>query len=225
MAFTLLHSNGSHPAGSATPSLAYATNPTAGSLLTLKFANFSDTETITNVTDTLGNTWALGSAAPSAGIGERAYIYYCLSNLSTGANTVQVNKSNTAASTMELAEWTAPAGVIFGKHNETNGSATAPTVTLSTVSANNLIVGFTVSEDDQSANLGAGYSLLLGRTDNWAETSEYNLDSGASGNIVVNFTHSTAQWNLAAVSFSPPAGGYIPPGSFAAYQGQPILAQ
>ena len=106
MAFTTIQ-QGSNSDSGAPFTTVNGTSCTSGSLLVLCFSIFNDTETVTSVTDNRSNTWTLAVASPSAGLNERAYIYYCNSLNATGTLTITVAKSGSAG--MRLA-WREVAG-------------------------------------------------------------------------------------------------------------------
>lgn len=198
----------------------YPVNPANGSLLAWIFFLRSDTVTVTSITDTLGNTWAVRApVAPASGLGaggERPWIAaaYCPTG---GANTVTANLSGAIGASSCLLEFAGgPTSLIVDQTTSGNNAASVPSMTLTGVAANALVLGAFVSSAGMT--VGAGFTAARNSGDNWNELAEYILDHGAAGNRTVDATPSS-QWTGTAVSFAltAAAANYVP------YSWRPVM--
>jgi len=174
-----------------------------GDLLVVAFSVASDTETITSVTDILGNTYSVAASGPAgSGTVERPYIAWCISGFAGSSPYATIVKSGTAPMTIQVAPFSgAPATptVITASGTTAGTPAANPSATITGVATGSLVIGLLVSTNSPTA--GSGYTTAASGTANYYELWEYNLSSG-SGSIAVNATATSCNWCVAAIAFS-----------------------
>jgi hypothetical protein len=192
---------------------AYASSVPAGALLVVPFVVFSDSETITSVTDNVNaGNWDVVALGPANAMGERPYLA-CRIASATGTPTVSLSKSGGAGHRGTCYAFNGvPAGVtdvldILAAILEVSGATVAPSGTLANVPANALIIGQLVSTE--SAVAGAAYTRGASGASNYYEMNEYLLDAGSGGDKVIDWTWAgnPGRWNIAAASFRSTALG------------------
>jgi hypothetical protein len=159
------------------------------------------TTSVTSVTDSAGNTWSKGPVGFLAGSNTRIEIWY-----STGASPVTQVTANLSAADIvsaNVSEWSgvAAAQAVDGFAGQGNASATtAPTPSITTTNANDVVLGAINFPRAVSATLATpGFSAL----------SNFNAStvSGRAAYDIVSATGSySLMWNLSGASTS---GGAI----------------
>ena len=116
-------------------------------------------------------------------------VWYLI-NPPTGSS-YALNAPNTAllSGTISAMSFESTGDAALDNSNSATGTSTAPTVSVTMGNANGLMVGGLGSGDRDVPSAGGAYTLV--HTDDagnqvWA--SEYDLDSGASGGVTVDFT-------------------------------------
>ena len=110
---------------------------------------------------------------------------------STGDNNISVPNTNLVTMNVSAMSFEPSVGnnAVFDNSNSATGTSTGPTVTVTNTYANDLMVGVLGSGDRDVPSAGANY--ILAHTEdagNQVWGTEYDLDSGASGGVVVDFT-------------------------------------
>lgn len=205
MAYALVTEVNSSPAAGA--SFTLSKTPTAGNLLILAVHYHSTSITLSSVSDTQGNTWTLVGNSPSVSPGERVGLAYAY-NVSGSAATITVTASSgTPTCSYSLSEWSGFTGANpLDKSVTGSGTSGNTSVTLVGVAANALVFMASTRTGGNSTPT-ANYTGRYQRDDFYYEHGEYDLDSGASGNIVVDATGTSSNWTAIAASFAVPAGG------------------
>ena len=90
-------------------------------------------------------------------------------------------------------------GIAVDGTGNATGNSTAPTVNVTTGSANSAILSFVVASLDPT--VGAAYTSLVSNAWFLYEESEYDLDAGAAGTYAADWSMSSAQWVIAAAGF------------------------
>jgi hypothetical protein len=189
-------------ASTAAPSLSVPIASGAGHALVAAIAVQAGTTTsVTSVTDSAGNTWSKGPVGFLAGSNTRIEIWY-----STGASPVTQVTANLSAADIvsaNVSEWSgvAAAQAVDGFAGQGNASATtAPTPSITTTNANDVVLGAINFPRAVSATLATpGFSAL----------SNFNAStvSGRAAYDIVSATGSySLMWNLSGASTS---GGAI----------------
>jgi hypothetical protein len=137
-------------------------------------------------------------------------IWYLL-NPDTGAEyTVNIPNANgyTIGGTTMSFEPSA-GGAAKDQDNSGTGTSDAPSISVASVGANALMVGALASGARDIPSAGANYTLVdTEDVGNQVFGSEYDLDTGASGAITVDFTTpQNEDYALIGVSFTEVAGG------------------
>lgn len=205
MAYALVVETNASPAGAS--SFTISKTPTAGNLLILAVHYHSTSITLQSVSDTQGNTWTIIGNSPSVSPGERVGLAYAYGVSGSAATITVTASSGTPTCSYSLSEWSGFTGANPLDKNVTGSGASGNTsVTLTGVVANALIFMASTRNGGNSTPT-ANYTGLYQRGDFYYEHGEYDLDSGASGNIVVNATGTSSNWTAIAASFAVPAGG------------------
>ena len=133
-----------------------------------------------------------------------------LANVTTGGNktltfTFNSPHSNGACDGFVFEVAGADTGSFFDKQATATGSSTAPSVSITPTNGNALLVGALYTAGT-GATPGSGYTAIsLPAT---AREGEYKLDAGSVGAKTVDFSTSSATWEVLAAAFNA-----IPPGS------------
>ena len=207
MAWSLAQSNSNAGSSATTRAVTFGSNVSSGSLLVACVWWNSDTDDVTSVADSLGQTFVRAIIATSSAIGERCAIYY-KHNSASGACTVTLTTSVARASVIDVFEFTG--GITTDPIDKTVAAASAggsadPSANLTSVAANALAVGALVM--DSVATAGANYTIGFNNTNWFKEASEYDLDVGSGGTVAVNFTAASNPWSLCGASFKSTSGG------------------
>lgn len=205
MAYALVTEVNSSPAAGA--SFTLSKTPTAGSLLVVKVHYHSTSITLASVSDDVNGAWTVIGNSPSVSPGERVGMAY-IWNVAGSACTITVTASSgTPTCSVSLAEYSGfGAADPLDKSITGSGTSGDTSVTLISVAANALVVMASTRTGGNSTPT-ANYTGLYQRGDFYYEHGEYDLDSGASGNIVVDATGASSNWTAIAASFAVPAGG------------------
>jgi len=156
-----VQTNSATPASAQTVTVAYSQAQTAGNLNVVVIGWNDSTATVSTVTDSLGNTYAV-AAAPVVQTGTASQVIYYAKNIASaaaGANTVTVTFGVTAnAVDIRIAEYSGldtanPLDVSVGAQGN---SATSNSGSITTTSANDLLVGANLVQSVTTA-AGAGY--------------------------------------------------------------------
>ena len=205
MAYASVTEVNSSPAAGATFTL--SKTPTAGSLLILAVHYHSTSITLSSVSDNVNGAWTLVGNSPSVSPGERVGLAYIWNVAGSACTITATASSGTPTCSTSLSEWSG-----FGSANPLDKSITGSgasgdtSVTLTGVAANALIF-MASNRTGGNSTPTANYTGLYQRGDFYYDHGEYDLDSGASGNIVVDATGTSSNWTAIAASFAVPAGG------------------
>lgn len=181
-------------------SCAYPASVTAGNLLVASVsATNTETDAVTSVTDSLGQTWTRIGVGPSNAITERPYLYYKFNTLG-GPCTVTASASAGNPPMVNVMEFsgaptTDPLDISGANSGPTGGSHS---VVLAGCAANDLLVGYIAQQNTPSP--GTGFTTAQASSSWNAENAEYELDSGAAGSQTVLWTGS-GKWSAVAASF------------------------
>lgn len=211
MAIAYVQSAGSAPGGAGSV-VAFPSANTPGNLLIAMVASDTVTDTVTALTDTLGNTWVRATTPFDVPLkGTILGIYYA-KNCLGGANTVSVTCATGAATTLQIAEYsgadtTSPfdvgAGATANSSTPNSGSAT-------TTAAGDLAIGFCLNPRS-ALTAGTGYTTRQTNVFNNYVSFEDKI-LGAAGSVVADGTISTGgQWGMQLATFKAAAGGNTPP--------------
>lgn len=192
-------------------SLAYTSNVTIGNGLIACFNWASLTATITNVTDTRGNSWerATGSYGGDASVGGgySSEIWFCRSSVSSGANTVAPAFSSAPADcSIALLEWNGLNSNPFhlGAFGLVTTGTAASAGPFSTVAADELIVAFATPNVGAT---GAGPGFILRGIDAFSNLTEDRVAPSIGSYTATDVQISGASLMSAAVFYTwdPPA--------------------
>lgn len=187
----------------ATIAKAFTSDVTAGDMLIAAVGWHSDTQTCT-ITDSQGNSWtAIGSPASNANIAYRTQLFWARAG-STGACTVTATCSGSNADRyMVIAEYSGAlaAGDPIDASNQTTGNGADPSVSVTTVTADTLLVGYCLGF--QSVSAGAGFTA---RADADGQLLEDKAQA-ATGAVSVAYVMTSAQYCVSAAAFKEAAGG------------------
>jgi hypothetical protein len=186
-----------HDAGSATGTVTFSSNVTQGNLLVLVVDAPGTSTTISSVpTDTRGNTWVARASGTASGQNTQVWLYDCLSNASTGANTVTVVGNN---ANLECTVWEFSASGAtwhFDLATITSGSNTAVSSgNISTTNAVDAMVGFAALFGGVSS-YGSGWT---GTTTGDGNGSGYEITT-ASGSYAFSLTQTPSAGYIAVIS-------------------------
>jgi len=134
-----------------------------------------------------------------------------LNNLTSSANkTITVNFDNAVYASIGVMEYAGQdTSTQPDATNTGTGSFTDPSLSLTTV-ANNALIVATVGDNSANGTAGSGYTLWGTRPNvGYFEEDLDNVDGGAAGARTVDFVTGAggATWYLSAVSFKPAGGG------------------
>lgn len=183
----------------------YGSAVTVGSLGIAGISLVDDTNAPLSFIDDQSQTWTLLVSGAANGLVERPHIYAKANSLS-GVIDTTLSLSATANAIRTLLEFagaeTSLAGAVVSP--SATGSGSTPSVTLTSVPANSVIVAYAVSSNVLAAP--SGYSVGRSTQTNWFEEFSYILDSGTAGSKTINFGGSNGTWTVAAAAI-PIAGG------------------
>lgn len=195
-------------------SLAYLSNTTAGNLLVAGIGTGnSGVITISVCTDTQGNTWI--ETIERGSNGTRAAIQY-VENCPGGANTVTANFSGgTTINYLTIAEYSGmkTSSVVDASAGAQGASAT-PSVNLTTIASNTLIVGV-LTGTYTSLAAGANYTGRSSLNNSGIRHGLEDREVSSAGVYAVNFAVGSSfnDYGLVATSFK-----------MATTQGKPVYA-
>jgi hypothetical protein len=186
--------------------LVFPSNVTTGNLILVAVA--SNVATVSSVTDSLSNTYTLGSAYHYSNY----LTYYYAKNITGGACTVTVTFSTTGwpynaqVREYEGLDTTSPLDV----QAQATGSSTAPSATTATTgNANDLVVGIFANTSSNTYTQSTGYDNFT--MVNTASTQVLGIQDktvNATGTQTAAITQSsTSTWGAIAVAFKQGAGG------------------
>lgn len=207
MAITLVQSRAANNAGAFDGSiaLAYTSNVTAGSLLVACVMG-TDGTSVSGVSDGV-NTWTADkTAAFNTNVNFRTAIYSA-PNAAAGATTVTASFTITCRCAIHLFEFAGAATASpADANNDATGNGTNPTLSVTTVGANDLIIGAVNTYDNAwTITAGTNFTLQSNQTTGSMSTgAEYWLDAGAAGAKTVGFTvagGTGGYWSMAAVAY------------------------
>jgi len=185
---------------------------TAGRMLVIGIAwqDESAEASITSITinGETNATLIAGSKAHTGSAGDHTQLAFH-PNLTAGGNkTITVTFDQTVFATFGVMEYAGQDTTTQpDASNNAVASAADPTLSLTTVSANALIVALVTTQGGEPT-AGAGYTLLGTRPNNsFKDEDEDLLDAGAAGAKTVNFTVAFGLYELSVASFKPAGGG------------------
>lgn len=220
MAYAIVQTNNSNTSSASPYTYTPTSAITAGSLGVLLVHSYSNTVTVTSVTDDKGNTWTLVGHSPDNGVGERVSMYYAY-NMAAGATVITITQSSTVGRTTAFTEvsgfsTTDP----LASSGTGSGGAADFTFNIATVPANALIIG-AISRQNNPPTAGAAYTSAYGTANNFYQLGQYDLDTGAAGTIAFNGTQAASNtWTGIAAAFNFAAGGGGSGGGAAHYYNQ-----
>lgn len=198
------------------PDASFASTISIGDLLLVVCTPFAtDSDVISSVTDTLGNTYASAAFSPSNSLLERIRVYWCQSAFA-GSNTAVVTHSNTSAVGVSQCRIAVSSGTVaVDKIYELTGTSSTPSGTLTGVAANSFIFAGSINNGG-NLTVPATYTSIYAGTGYLYSDGAYINDSGASGDKTITWS-GTVNWTALAVSFTTGGGGptsvVVPAGS------------
>jgi len=189
------------PASSAAPTLAFASNNTSGNALIVTVA--VQTQTVTGVSDSHGQTYTLDKSG--TGGGWNLYIYRFF-NCRGGACTVTVNLSAATANVkITITELAATAGMVFWGVDVT-GSLTGTGTAVScgpftTTKPNDVIIATSMNSGPQTTTVGSGYTTL-GAQWTAGNPDEYQILTATGSQTPSATLAASATWGMIAVAYA-----------------------
>lgn len=193
-AFTFVNAQGNNSSSSSNLTTANW-NSTAGDTVVCSITMF--TQTINNVTDanSLAFTKTVVVSTPAGGKEYLAYAFNIGANASYNVNVTTTGGPNELS--IACAEFTPPASttVSFDVSNSASGAGTAASVSVSSVTAGDLVIGGGSWDNTHVTTVGSGYTIPTNgnqpstgdASTHQPTTLEYNLN-GAGGTTTVNMT-------------------------------------
>ena len=150
-----------------------------------------------------------GAGAVSATGHETTVETWYLLNPGSGSQ-VQVPNSGAVNMSISVSSWIPSAGgAAVDKFNSGTGTGANPSISVTAVAANALMIGNMGSGYRTVPTAGTNYTMLnsydAGNTV-WGD--EYDLDTGTAGNITVGFTQVSEGWEIIGISFKETAPSY-----------------
>ena len=194
------------PGGSDDRTLAFPGNVGSGNLLIVAGAGFkSGGVAAPGVTDTLGTSYTVLSAVPFTN--GRIFIAYGVSP-SAGANTVTIDWAGAVGNSFSINEYSGqhatPLDVDGGS---STGTSTTPADSLTTLSADDLLIGVVAHDGTSTITPGTDYTQIGEEEDNTLQDhgAEFRLVTTAQA-YSVNWTLGTSSpWGVYTAAFKPAA--------------------
>lgn len=190
------------------PAIITLNGTTAGRSLILALSWTNSSVTISSVTcNGEANLTAISTPFVNAALfGGEVLQFFYLSNITTGGNkTITVTFSTDVTCTAAAYEFSGgnvsdwyDAGTIA----TATGSSTTATCTVTTGSANDLIIAIVAAENSDPTALGASYVVITIANPNDFVNGEYNLDVGVAGAKTVSMdVAGGGDWSIIAAAF------------------------
>jgi hypothetical protein len=132
-------------------------------------------------------------------------VWYLLSPDTGSSYAVNVPNSGALLFDISVTSWIpSVGGAAFDAQNSGTGTTQNPSITVTTGNANDLMVGALGSGDRDAPTAGTNYTLIHTRDiGNQTWGTEYDLDTGGSGGVTVDFGTARADdWGLIGVAFN-----------------------
>lgn len=168
----------------------------------------SEAVSISSIGSSLGTSYTPIGSSPGSGKGVRIYAYAGLVVSLADRDYITVNFSGAVAGRIDVVEFTGgPTSILSDTTNSGAGTASTPSIALTGVAANALVVG-AVTTNSVATDTGAGFTRIsYGLTNDGGFYSQQEwMDQGTAGNRTVAFT-GTSDWDMFAFSLKLAASG------------------
>lgn len=208
-----------------TSSKAFSSNNTAGNILVLTIVWTPRANTISSITDTLGNTWTPALATQTNNNSpelSNIAIYY-VQNAKAGSNTVTITWSSTGNfacwtisefSSGIAGTWTVDKTQFSLAASASTSPSSGATATLSQTTE--LVVGIVGTlRHNETFTAGSGFTIPTNAStsaNNQSEAMEWQASTSTAAKTATMTLGTSSTWNAAIATFIPPSAIVIGPG-------------